>query len=218
MRHSLDPISRPRATAIVGASATRRLPGDVKMDKSPDPATPSYPTQYSAPFRLRDGREVLVRAICPEDEPLLIAFHAGHSEHTIRMRFFGLVKTLSRDSLIRLCHLDYDRELALVAELRDGGGRHLAGVSRFHLQPQTGEAEFALVVGDAWQRQGLGRHLLERLIAIARERGVRRLVGQVLAENGPMLELTRKLGFRPMPTEEGTVVGVALDLEGPAPR
>jgi acetyltransferase len=174
-----------------------------------------YPNQYSAPFRLRDGREVLVRPICPEDEPLLIAFHAGHSERTIRMRFFSLVKTLSRDSLIRLCHLDYERDLALVAELRDGE-RRLAGVSRFHLHPETAVAEFALVVGDAWQGRGLGRHLLERLIAIARERGVKRLVGQVLAENGPMLELTRKLGFTAAPTEDPTVVGVGLDPGGSA--
>ena len=63
-----------------------------------------------------------MRAIGPEDEPLIIALHAGHSEHTIRMRFFSLVKTLSRDSLIRLCHLDYDREMALVAVRREAGG------------------------------------------------------------------------------------------------
>ncbi len=175
-----------------------------------------YPNQYSIPFRLRDGREVLVRPISPEDEPLLIAFHASMSEHTIRMRFFSLVKTLSRDSLIRLCHLDYERELALVAELPDGAGRRLAGVSRFHVHPETGVAEFALVVGDAWQRRGLGRHLLERLVAIARERGVKRLVGQVLAENGPMLELTRKLGFTPEPTADATVIAVGLDLRDPS--
>jgi acetyltransferase len=87
-------------------------------------------------------------------------------------------------------------------------------VSRFHLHPETAVAEFALVVGDAWQRRGLGRHLLERLIAIARERGVKRLVGQVLAENGPMLELTRKLGFTAAPTEDATVIAVSLDLDG----
>jgi acetyltransferase len=172
-----------------------------------------YPNQYSAPFRLRDGREVLVRPMAPEDEPLLIALHARHSEHTIRMRFFSLVKTLTRDSLIRLCHLDHERALALVAELHDGEGRQLLGVARFHLHPETGAAEFALVVGDPWQRQGLGRHLLGRLIAIARERGVKRLVGQVLAENGPMLELTRRLGFTPGPTDDGKVIEVTLDLK-----
>lgn len=168
-------------------------------------ALPPYPSQYTAPFRLRDGREVLVRTIRPEDEPLIIAMHASHSEHTIRMRFFSLVKTLSRDSLIRLCHLDYNREMALVAVLHEGGQDRIAGVSRYYLHPETGRAEFAVVVGDAWQRQGLGRHLMERLIGVAHERGVRTLVGLVLAENDAMRGLLRKLGFLEQDQKEGVV-------------
>ncbi len=175
-----------------------------------------YPNQYTAPFRLRDGSEVAVRAIGPEDEPLIVEMHAHHSEHTIRMRYFSLVKTLSRDSLIRLCHLDYDREMALVAVRRDDGGSHMLGVSRYYLNPETGEAEFALVVGDAHQRKGLGRHLLQRLIEIARERGVRRLTGLVLRENDPMLRLTSSLGFGPAGTVDDGVVRVTLDLMGAA--
>jgi acetyltransferase len=170
-----------------------------------------YPNQYNHPFALRDGRTVLVRPICPEDEPLIIALHAGHSERTIRMRFFSLVKTLTRDSLIRLCHLDYEREMALVAVSNDGGP-HILGVSRYYLRPETQTAEFALVVGDAYQRQGLGRHLMQRLIAVARERGVGRIEGQVLAENAPMLELMRKLGFTPGSTADVGVVSVGMDL------
>ena len=165
-----------------------------------------YPNQYTAPFRLRDGTEVTVRAISPEDEPLIVDLHARHSEHTIRMRFFSLVKTHTRDSLIRLCHLDYDREMALAAVRRVDGQAQMLGVSRYYLHPETGEAEFALVVGDAHQRQGLGRHLLQRLIAVARERGVRRLAGLVLRENGPMLALTASLGFsKPETVEDGVV-------------
>jgi acetyltransferase len=92
------------------------------------------------------------------------------------------------------------------------------GVSRYYLRPETGEAEFALVVNDAYQRQRLGRHLLERLIAVARERGVKKLVGLILAQNGPMLALSTALGFRAKgPAEEG-VVEVELALqETPAP-
>jgi acetyltransferase len=155
-----------------------------------------------------------VRAIRPEDEPLIIDLHARHSERTIRMRFFSLVKHLSRDSLIRLCHLDYDREMALVAVLREGSAAQVLGVSRYYLDPETGAAEFALVVGDAHQRQGLGRHLLQRLIEIAKERGVKRLVGQVLRENGPMLALTASLGFSPPQTVSDDVVKVERDLTG----
>jgi acetyltransferase len=176
-----------------------------------------YPNQYAAPFRLRDGTRAVVRAIGPEDEPLIVDLHAGHSEHTIRMRFFSMVKTHTRDSLIRLCHLDYDREMALAAVRREGGEAHMLGVSRYYLDPETGEAEFALVVGDAHHRQGLGRHLMQRLIEIARERGVRRLTGLVLRENGPMLALTSSLGFGPAGTLDDGVVRVSLDLAAPAP-
>src|SRR5205823_5447749 len=143
--------------------------------------------------------------------PLIIDLHARHSEHTIRMRFFSLVKTLSRDSLIRLCHLDYDREMALAAVLQKNGQPMILGVSRYYLHPETGAAEFALVVEDAYHRQGLGRHLLTRLIEIAKERGVRKLVGQVLRENAPMLALTASLGFTKPMTVDNDVVKVELD-------
>ncbi len=192
-------------------------PADRPADQRPRLAVHPYPNQYMAPFRLRDGTEVVVRAIGPEDEALIIALHAGHSEHTIRMRFFSMVKTLTRDSLIRLCHLDYDREMALVAVRRDEGGPHMLGVSRYYLNPETGEAEFALVVGDAHQRQGLGRHLLGRLIEVARERGVKRLTGLVLRENGPMLALTHSLGFGPPEAVDDGVVRVGLDLTAGPP-
>jgi acetyltransferase len=194
------------------------LPADTPPEQRPRLAIHPYPNQYVGSFRLKDGREAIIRPIRPEDEPLIIALHAAHSEHTIRMRFFSMVKTLSRDSLIRLCHLDYNREMALTAVLRDDGGPRLLGVSRYYLNPETGDAEFALVVSDAYQRQGLGRHLMQRLIAVARERGVKRLVGQVLAENAPMLRLLNSLGFSPPVPVEDQVVRVEMELSASAPR
>jgi acetyltransferase len=168
---------------------------DSQPDPCPWPAVHLYPHQYVAPFRLRDGREVTIRPICPDDEPLILALHAAPSEHTIRIRFFSMAKTLSGESLIRLCHLDYDREMALTAVLHENDQLHMLGVSRYSLYPEAGTAEFALVVSDSYQRQGLGRHLMERPIAIAREGGVQREVGQVLAENTPMLRLLKSMGF-----------------------
>jgi acetyltransferase len=175
-----------------------------------------YPNQYVTTFRSADGTELQVRPIRPEDEPLIIAMHAKHSEHTIRMRFFSMVKTLSRDSLIRLCHLDYDREMALAAVHHDADGPQMAGVSRYYLDPESGTAEFAVVVSDAWQGRGIGWHLLERLTAVARERGVRRLVGSVLRENTPMLQLCRELDFHERPTADDNVLEVARDLDAHA--
>ena len=103
------------------------------------------------------------------------------------------------------------RSVAVVAVLNEGGTRKILGVSRFYLTPETGEAEFALVVGDSHQRQGLGRHLLTRLVEIAKERGVKKLVGQVLRENGPMLALTGSLGFSSPRAVEDDVVEVEKD-------
>src|SRR5262249_40528304 len=102
--------------------------------------------------------------------------------------------------------------MALVAVRQDRDGPHLLGVSRYYLHPETGEAEFALVVGDAYQRKGLGRHLLGRLIDIARERGVRKLAGLVLRENEQMLSLTASLGFSSPVTVEQGVVKVEREL------
>jgi acetyltransferase len=201
---------------VVGLDARVLLaPADQPEEQRPRLAIQPYPNQYVSPFRLADGTEMVVRPIRPEDEPLLIELHAGHSERTIRMRFFSMVKQLSRDSLIRLCHLDYNREMALAAEFHDAAGRpHLAGVSRYYLDPETQTAEFAVVVGDAWQGRGLGWHLMQRLLEVARQRGVRRVVGAVLRENEQMLKLTEELGFTTRPTAEPAVVEVSLDLKG----
>jgi acetyltransferase len=208
----LNPIlATPQRVLALDARVLLGPANQVEADR-PRLAVHPYPNQYSAPFTLRDGTTVMVRAIRPEDEAMIIDLHARHSERTIRMRFFSLVKTLSRDSLIRLCHLDYDREMALVAVETKGEASRILGVSRYYLHPETGAAEFALVVGDEHQRKGLGRHLLSRLITIARERKVRKLVGQVLRENEQMLALTASLGFSAPETVEQGVVKVAMEL------
>src|SRR5205823_6141080 len=119
------------------AAGVLLIPADTPPEQLPRLAIHPYPNQYVAPFTLRDGTQVTVRPIRPEDEPLIIDLHGRHSEHTIRMRFFSLVKTLSRDSLIRLCHLDYDREMALAAVLTHDGQPMILGVSRYYLQPET---------------------------------------------------------------------------------
>jgi acetyltransferase len=202
------------ADGVVALDARMVLaPPDLPAEGRPRLAIQPYPNQYVTPWKLDDGSAVTIRPIRPEDEPLIVKLHKGHSEHTIRMRFFSLVKTLSRDSLIRLCHLDYEREMALVAVRRDGGQPYALGVSRYYLNPETGAAEFAVVVGDAWQGHGLGYCLMQRLIDVARQRGVRQLVGSVLRENTTMLKLVEELGFQAGPSDMGDgVVDVVLNL------
>ncbi len=172
-----------------------------------------YPNHHTTPWKLPNGVEIVVRAIRPEDEPMIEEHHRTLSEQSIRMRFFSMVKTLSRDSLIRLCHLDYAREMALVAERRNAQGKpEIIGVSRYYMNPQTRSAEFAVIVHDAYQGQGLGQHLMERLIVVAREREVKELVGSVLRENKRMLALAKDLGFRETKPVDHDVVQVALVL------
>jgi acetyltransferase len=168
--------------------------------------------------RLADGTEIFVRAVRPDDEALIVELHEGHSEHTIRMRFFGMVRHLSRDNLVKLCQLDYRRDLALAALHRGADGRpHMIGVSRYHFDPETGDAEFAVVVTDAWQGKGVGTLLMRRLTVVALERGVKRFVGEVLRENGAMLRLMGGLGFTVRPTDDPTVLRAEMDLGSDAP-
>ncbi|MFO0964878.1 MAG: bifunctional acetate--CoA ligase family protein/GNAT family N-acetyltransferase [Gemmataceae bacterium] len=178
-------------------------PADLPDDKKPRLTIEPYPNQYTTTFASEDGQPVTIRAIRPEDEPLIETLHGTLTEQTIRMRFFSMVKTLSRDSLIRLCHLDYAREMAFVAERVDAQGKpYLMGVSRYYMNPETRSAEFAVVVSDRYQGKGLGQHLMERLIDVARQRGVKTLIGMVLRENAAMLGLAKELGFS-VPTDLG---------------
>jgi acetyltransferase len=102
--------------------------------------------------------------------------------------------------------------MALVAVREDATGPHILGVSRYSCDPETGAAEFAVVVSDPNQGRGLGHHLMERLIAVARDRGVKRLTGLVLSDNQPMLDLLQNLGFSTVPIPDPTTVEAVLDL------
>jgi acetyltransferase len=106
--------------------------------------------------------------------------------------------------------------MALVAVEHTSTGPRALGVSRYYLNPETGDAEFAVAVGDPWQQRGLGHHLMRRLMDVARQNNVRRLVGLVLRENTGMLRLVQGLGFRVGPSDDPTVVEAVLDLTFPS--
>jgi acetyltransferase len=164
-------------------------------------------------LRLADGTEIVVRPVGPDDEPLIEELHEQHSENTIRMRFFGMVRHLSREQLMRLCRLNAERETALAALHQGADGRqHIIGVSRYYLTPETGEAEFAVVVTDAWQGKGVGWHLMRRLEEFARQRGAKSIAGDVLRENTTMLQLMAALGYTILSTDDPAVVRAVRDL------
>jgi acetyltransferase len=154
-----------------------------------------YPADLAVQVELADGSRLALRPIRPEDGALETEFVEGLSPETRRLRFQSALRSLTPSMLARFTQIDYDREMAIVAiESRDGRDREVA-VARYIRLPDAESCEFAIVVGDAWQNRGLGRRMMARLIAIARERGLKRMVGQVLAGNDAMLELCGRLGF-----------------------
>jgi len=154
-----------------------------------------YPNQFVQDWMLEDGTPVKLRPMRPEDELLVKDFLAACSEDTIYFRYFRRIKTWTHEMLIRFTQNDYDRELGLMAVGVPPGPEVMMGVSRLVMTPDREAGEFALIVADPWHGKGLGRKLLESLIDIARNLGVKRLWGEVLSENHPMLALVKKSGF-----------------------
>jgi acetyltransferase len=150
-----------------------------------------YPAWLESTERLRDGTEVQLRPVRPEDEPLLEDLAAHMSPEDLRLRFFATMRGLSHALAWKLSHIDYDRAMALVA-LKDGVP---FGVGRFHAEEDRRRAEYAIAVRSDWKGRGLGYLLMTRLIAVAREWQIGELVGHVLRENQPMLRMCRELGF-----------------------
>ena len=153
-----------------------------------------YPTRYIQPWLCQDGRSVLLRPIRPEDEPLERALIAGLSPESSRFRFFQIIKDITHNMLSRFCNIDYDREMAIIAEYTLGDVRREVGVSRLIIESKD-RAEFAVVVADDFQNCGLGLKLCDMLIGIAQDRGLRSIFGIVLNDNVKMINLARKLGF-----------------------
>jgi acetyltransferase len=154
-----------------------------------------YPTKYVRLWRLRDGREVLLRPIRPEDEPLEYELIKGLSEESSRFRFFQVIREVTHEMLVRFCNIDYDREMAIIAEYNQDGKRRNVGVGRLIIEPERKRGEFAVLVADDFQGKGLGTKLTDMLIEVALEKGLDSIYGIVLPENTKMIGLCKKLGF-----------------------
>ena len=160
-----------------------------------------YPSQYISEWTCPDGTEVLIRPIRSEDEPRIVRFHETLSERTVYFRYLEMLQLTQRiahERLTRICYVDYDREIALVVERKDPstGLTEIIGVGRLGRTTGTDDAEFALVISDMAQGKGLGRHLLSRLIEVAKAEKIKRLTAEVHPENTAMLNLCKKLGFK----------------------
>jgi len=172
-----------------------------------------YPTRYVMPWTLSDGTEILLRPVKPEDEPLVKAMLASLSEATLRERFFQSIKTITHEMLIKLCNIDYDREMTMVAEVRENGARKIIGLAGLMVEPDFKSGEYAVVVHEQYHGKGIGYKLVDVLIGIAQEKGLEEFYGIVLADNRKMLRVCQKLGFTIRPLQEEDAVRVRLALK-----
>src|SRR5947209_5101088 len=186
---------------------------EVTEERLPRHAVRPYPIQYVRPWTMKSGEAITIRPIRPEDEPLMVEFHQKLSERTVYLRYFQPLKLSQRtahERLRRICFTDYDREMVLLGEHKDAGGApQVIGVGRLSKLHRRDEAELAVLVHDGFQHLGMGTELYRRLISIARNEKLRRLVSTVLAENHEMRAICQKLGFQMnADMEEGTLTAV----------
>jgi acetyltransferase len=173
---------------------------EVARDQIPQAAVRAYPARYVSPWTMKDGGQVTMRAIRPEDEPLMVRFHETLSERSVYLRYFHLMNLEQRtthERLTRICFIDYDREMALVAVRRhpETGESEILGVGRLMKIHGTREAEIAVLISDNWQGRGLGKELLSRLLVVAADDKLSHVVADILPDNRGVMRILDKLGF-----------------------
>lgn len=156
------------------------------------------PPSPSSIFRSKNGTLVTIRPIVPEDIQREQDFIKHLSPETRYRRFMSTLRELSTEQLEHFTHIDYDREMAFIALIEENGKEKEIGVCRYAANPEgtsRESCEFAIVIADEWQGQGLGYQLMQHLIAAARHHGFKTMTGEFLAENSPMLKFVASLGF-----------------------
>jgi len=174
---------------------------DITEDRLPRLAIRPYPAQYATEWTSKTSMAVAIRPIRPEDEPLIVKFHSTLSEESVYMRYFHFInynQRVAHERLTRLCFIDYDREMALVVERNDPAtGEHaILAIGRLSKLRLTAEAEFAILVRDAYQGHGFGGELLRRLVQIGRDEKLERIFASILSGNVAMQRVARKIGFK----------------------
>lgn len=172
-----------------------------------------YPHDLVRRWQTGDGQDVIIRPIRPEDAEIEQAFVRNLSPKAKHFRFMQGVRELTPEMLLRFTQLDYDRELALIAVIQDDGEEREIAVARYAINPDGESCEFAVVVADEWQGRGVGSEIMRRLMDAAKNKGLKRIEGQVLEDNKQMLSLMHFLGFDSAPSgEDPGVVDVYREL------
>lgn len=184
---------------------------DADTTQLPRTAIRPYPTQYEKHWVTKQDLAVEIRPLRPEDEPLMVEFHKTLSDESVYNRYFNAIRFTRRvahDRLIRVCHVDYDREMALVVTHALGDGtEQIIAAGRLSRAAGSDKAEFSLLISDAYQKQGIGTELLRNLIAIGQNEKLARIIAYILPSNRGMLEVSKKLGFK-LVYEDNLVIAV----------
>ena len=184
---------------------------EVSKEQLPKLAIRPYPNRYVSAWTMKDGTEVLIRPIRPEDEPMMVKFHATLSERSVYLRYFHLMNLSQRvahERLTRICFIDYDREMALVAERRNptNGGSEILGVARLTRVLGSNDAEVAVLISDQFHGRGLGKELLGRLVIVGGDEKLSSLKADILPDNRDVMRICEKLGFTLRHSVEDEVV------------
>lgn len=158
-----------------------------------------YPTHLVSGWQLADGTDIILRPIRSEDADMLQTFVRAMSDESRYFRFMDTLRELNPTMLSRFTQIDYDREMALVATVDEAGSEIQIGVARYIINPDGKSCEFGMAVADAWQGRGIGHKLMTSLMNVARDKGLERMEGEVLANNLGMLDLAESLGFKISP-------------------
>lgn len=183
-----------------------------------------YPLQYVQPWTMKNGSEVIIRPIRPEDEPLMVKFHKTLSAESVYFRYAHMVKLSHRvahERMTRICFIDYERASALVAEAKDPltGEPEILAAGRLTKLHDMREAEFSILVSDRYQGQGLATEMLRRLMQIGQDEQLQTIVAHILPENRAMQHVCQKLGFtldRTISEEMEPMVKATIELSAPS--
>jgi len=183
----------------------------VTREQLPRLAIRPYPTRYISTWTTPHGIQTTFRPIRPEDEPLMVKFHETLSDRSVYLRYLHpmmLSQRVAHERLARICFVDYDREIALVAESEDATTqeKRIMAVARLSRVHGTDDAQLTILVNDAFQGQGLGTEMVNRLLEIGRAEKIQRVLASISEENRGMQSLCQKLGFKLNPPKEGRVV------------
>ena len=164
-----------------------------------------YPKKDELLWSLNNGHEVLLRPIKPEDEPMWLEMFQSLSDESIRYRFFQMLKDTPHEVRVRYCNIDYDREIAIVAETVENGKKKLLGVGRLSFESDGKNGEISFIVSDSWQGFGLGTKMVDYVLDLAKDKGIESVYAIMLPDNYRALSLTKKMGFQIEYLKDGTI-------------